>query len=167
MCRLPTKNIRYTLNRTALIVFARRRKHRSCAIGRWTPTRPTHHLPPPLPRSYSQARTLSVNAGNTWPAVLACTQYLARALPSLGGEKPGGEGAPDGSAAALRQIPTADPSHYPQYDPPLMAAQQRLRQRRRAGDAVGAAQVKDLISAAHLVFCVNAVCVCVFFFFEV
>lgn len=117
---------------------------------------PTPHPPPPTP-SRPQARTLSVNAGTTWPAVLACTQYLARSLPSLGGEKPGGEGAPDGSAASLRQIPTADPSHYPQYNPPLMAAQQRLRQRRRAEDAVNAAQVKSpplRVSARPYFLCV-------------
>lgn len=45
-------------------------------------------------------------------------------------------------AAALRQVPTSDPSHYPEYEPTLMAAQKRLNQRRRAEDAIGDAQVR-------------------------
>lgn len=94
------------------------------------------------PPSADQARTLSVNAGSTWPAVLACTQYLARSLRSLGGEAPSREGGPDDTTVALRQVGTSDPSQYPDFEPPLMAARQRLRQRRRAEDAVGDSQVK-------------------------
>lgn len=71
--------------------------------------------------------------------MLACTQHLARSLPSLGGED---EAGPDGVAATLRQLPTLDPSQYPEYEPPMMAAKQRLIQRRRAEDAVAEAQVK-------------------------
>lgn len=58
----------------------------------------------------------------------------------MGGEE--GEGGPDGAAAALRKVPTADPSRYPEYEPTLMAAQQRLNQRRRAEDALGSVQVR-------------------------
>ena len=74
--------------------------------------------------------------------MLACTQCVGKSLPSLGGEGPGGEGGRDGVAAALRQVPTSDPSHYPEYEPTLMAAQKRLNQRRRAEDAIGDAQVR-------------------------
>lgn len=89
-----------------------------------------------------QAQPLSVNAGTTWPAVMACTKCVARSLPSLGGEGEGGEAGPDGVAAALRQVVTADPSHYPEYEPTLMAAQKRLNQRRRAEDAIGDTQAR-------------------------
>lgn len=89
------------------------------------------------PNPFDQAQTFVVNAGSMWPAVLACTQRLARSLPSLEDEA-----GPDGVAATLRQLPTADPSQYPEYEPPLMAAKQRLIQRRRAEDAVAEAQVK-------------------------
>lgn len=96
-----------------------------------------------------------MNAGNMWPAVLACTQGLARSLPSLRGEGEGeGEAGPDGVAATLRQLPQVDPSHYPEYEPPLMAARQRLIQRRRAEEAVAEAQVRwrmGLTSAPRLV----------------
>lgn len=72
---------------------------------------------------------------------MACTKCIARSLPSLGGEGAGGEGGPDGVAAALRQVAAADPSHYPEYEPTLVAAQKRLNQRRRAEDAIGDTQV--------------------------
>ena len=74
--------------------------------------------------------------------MLACTKCLARSLPSLGGEGAGGEAGPDGVAAALRQVATVDPSHYPEYEPTLMAAQKRLNQRRRAEDAIADLQVR-------------------------
>lgn len=73
---------------------------------------------------------------------MACTKCVARSLPSLGGEGEGGEAGPDGVAAALRQVVTADPSHYPEYEPTLMAAQKRLNQRRRAEDAIGDTQAR-------------------------
>ena len=85
-----------------------------------------------------------MNVGSMWPAVLACTQRLAKALPSLGGED---EAGPDGVAATLRQLPALDPSQYPEYEPPMMAAKQRLVQKRRAEDAVAEAQVKRRIAA--------------------
>ncbi|CAM9318137.1 unnamed protein product, partial [Ectocarpus sp. 12 AP-2014] len=50
----------------------------------------------------NKAQQFSVNAGGTWPAVLACTQSLARSLPSLGDKV---EAGPDGVAATLRQVP--------------------------------------------------------------
>lgn len=78
-----------------------------------------------------------MNAGGTWPAVLACTQSLARSLPSLGDKV---EAGPDGVAATLRQVPTVDPSQYPEFESPLMAAKERLSQRRRAEDAVADTQ---------------------------
>eukprot|EP00752_Nemacystus_decipiens_P004070 g3725.t1 len=86
----------------------------------------------------NRAQQFLVNVGRMWPAVLACTQRLARSLPSLGGED---EAGPDGVAATLRQLPTLDPSQYPDYEPPMMAAKQRLIQRRRAEDAVAEAQL--------------------------
>lgn len=73
--------------------------------------------------------------------MLACTQRLARSLPSLRSED---EAGPDGVAATLRQLPAVDPSQYPEYEPPLMAAKQRLIQRRRAEDAVAEAQVMPI-----------------------
>lgn len=89
-----------------------------------------------------QAQQFAVNAGSMWQAVLACTQGLARSLPSLRDEGEGeGEAGPEGVAATLRQLPPVDPSHYPEYEPPLIAARQRLIQRRRAEEAVAEAQV--------------------------
>lgn len=70
--------------------------------------------------------------------MLACTQSLVMSLPSLGGE---GVTGPDGVITTLRQVSTVDPAHYPEYESPLVAARQRLRQRRRAEDAVSDAQV--------------------------
>eukprot|EP00903_Cladosiphon_okamuranus_P016857 g15545.t1 len=86
----------------------------------------------------NRAQQFLVNVGRMWPAVLACIQRLARSLPSLGGED---EAGPDGVAATLRQLPTPDPSQYPEYEPPMMAAKQRLIQRRRVEDAVAEAQL--------------------------
>ncbi|CAM9641707.1 unnamed protein product, partial [Ectocarpus fasciculatus] len=85
----------------------------------------------------NKAQQFSVNAGGTWPAVLACTQSLARSLPSLGDKV---EAGPDGVAATLRQVPTVDPLQYPEFESPLMAAKERLSQRRRAEDAVADTQ---------------------------
>lgn len=82
-----------------------------------------------------------------WPAVLASTQCLTRSLPSLGSE---GEAGPDSVTTTLREIPTADPSRYPEYDPPLMLAKQRFSQRRRAEDAVAEAQVKQRVHADNV-----------------
>lgn len=65
----------------------------------------------------------------------------------VGGGGEGGEEVADGAAAALREnVPTPDPLQYPEYEPPLVAAQTRLRQRRRAEDAVGDAQVTSLFA---------------------
>lgn len=90
----------------------------------------------PIP--IAQAEQIAVSAGSMWPAVLASTQCLTRSLPSLGGE---GEAGPDSVAATLRQVPTVDPSRYPEYQPPLMLANSRFSERRRAEDAVAEAQV--------------------------
>lgn len=103
------------------------------------PPSPSYSLPArSCPMPSDQAQQFLVNVGRMWPAVLACTQRLAKSLPSLGGED---EAGPDGVAATLRQLPTLDPSQYPEYEPPMMAAKQRLIQRRRAEDAVAEAQV--------------------------
>lgn len=86
-----------------------------------------------------KAAVFSVNAGSTWPAVLSCIQGLAKSLPSAGWEAEGGAG---GAAAALRdKVPTPDPTQYPGYEPPLEAARTRLKQRRRAEDALMDSQV--------------------------
>lgn len=81
-----------------------------------------------------------MKCGTTWPSVVACTQALVRSLPSLGKNSEGGGGA-DSATVALRQVSTPDPLQYPGYEPPLVQAQLRLRQRRRAEDAIGDTQV--------------------------
>lgn len=91
-----------------------------------------------------------MNAGSTWPAVLSCIQDLSRSLPSAKWEaeesEGEGEGGASGAVTTLREkVPTPDPLQYPGYEPPLEAAQARLRQRRRAEDAVGDAQVNPLV----------------------
>lgn len=94
-----------------------------------------------------QARSLSVTCGATWPSVLACSQALARSLPSLGGEAPGGECGAEGAAATLRQVASPDPSHYPGYEPPLVQARARFRQRRRAEDGIADKEVSQPLAA--------------------
>lgn len=91
--------------------------------------------------------------------MLACTQSLARSLPSLASEESdGGEEGPAKIAAALRQVPAADPMQYPDYEPPLIAAQNRLRQRRRAEDNVFDTKVGFKFSMVY-----GSLCVCAYY----
>lgn len=76
--------------------------------------------------------------------MLACAQSLVRSLPSLGGLLQEGEAGTTGTLEALRQISTPEASQYPGFEPPLVQAQKRLRQRRRAEDAVADTQVMNM-----------------------